>query len=167
MSNIEGFGGALDLSDANTKGFDPLDSGTYDCELFEYEWAETKGGEGSKMPGGTPMLKLQFRVIEEQFENRRLFDQFVIPPADYDKEKAATMKGMLVRFLTAMGLDESDVTTKKFNLNETLDNLVGEPVRCTVGQEEQKVGVNAGRINNPIKGYKSAGESEDSSNRLL
>ncbi len=159
MSNVEGFGGALDLSGATVKGFEALDSGTYDCELFSYTWDATKGGEGKKMPEGTPMLKLQFKVIEPEYENRRLFDQFVIPPDDYDKEKRGTMLGMLVRFLQAMGVPEEETSGKKFKLNDTLDNLVGEPVRITVGQEPIPYGARAGEMSNPVKGYKSMEDS--------
>jgi len=169
LSELEGFGGALDLSDADTSGFAALDSGTYESELFDYKIVGTKGGEGSKMPANTPMIKLQFKVIEEEFLNRRLFDQFVIPPADYDKEKAAKMKGALVRFLVAMGLEEDAVKNKKFNLTEALDALTGEPVLVTVGQEIQEVGINKGQTINPVKGYKhiSAKSETEAAGQLL
>jgi hypothetical protein len=138
----EGFGGALDLSGADTSGFAALESDTYAGELFEYKWAATKGGQNAdgsqkKMPEGTPMLKLQFKIIQEGFENRRVFDQFVIPPGDYDAEKAAKMKGALVRYLVASGLEEDEVKSKKFKLNDALDNLVGEPLKITVRKKQK------------------------------
>jgi hypothetical protein len=171
--NLEGFGGALDLSGADTSGFTPLESGTYDCELFSYEWRATKGGTNDdgtpkKMPEGTPMLALQFKVIEPEFENRRFFDQFVIPPADYDKEKAAKMTGALVRWLVAMGLEESEVKTKKFNLGEALENLVGEPVRVTVGQKPKyNTKPEDKEMENVVKGYKSISEAAQPAGGLL
>jgi hypothetical protein len=159
----EGFGGALDLSGANTEGFPALDAGTYDCELFDYSWSATKGGSNDdgtpkKMPEGTPMLKTQLRVIEPEHENRRLFDQFVIPPASYEKEKREVMLGMLVRFLTAMGLEESDVKSKKFDLNKALEDLKGEPVRVTVNKEPKYMSDPEENLwDNKVKGYKRAG----------
>lgn len=164
-SATEGFGGALDLSGADTKGFEALDSATYDCELFDFTWAETKGPRAenpdAKMPAGTPMLKLQLKVIEEPYENRRLFDQFVIPPDDYDSEKRAKMLGALVRFFVAMGMDEAKVKDKKFKLNEALENLVGEPVRVTVSKK-QKYGTKPedNEWDNEVKGYKPIGSAD-------
>lgn len=158
------FGGVLDLTGANTTGFPALDSGTYDCELFDFKWTETKG-EGKV--GVAPLLKVQFKVIEPEWENRRFFDQFVIPPADYDKEKREVMLGMLVRFLTAMGLDEEEVKTKKFNLNDALQNLIGEPVRVTVSKEQKyNTKPEDMEFDNKVKGYKSAAESAATSRVL-
>jgi hypothetical protein len=166
------FDGVLDLSSADTTGFTPLDSGTYDCELFEHKWDATKGGTNpdgtpKKMPAGTPLLKLQFKVIEPEFDNRRLFDQFVIPPNDYDKEKADKMKGALVRFFVAMGMEEAQVKSASFNINEALNNLYGEPVRVTVGQEVIPYGARAGEISNPVKGYKTMESADDVASKLL
>src|SRR3954467_9594601 len=110
------FAGVLDLTGANTKGFPALESGTYDFELFDYKVDKTK--PGGKLPEGSPLYKLQFKCIEGEWENQRVFDQFSIPPSDYDKDKRATMLGMLARFLMAMGLDEAEVKSKKFNLND-------------------------------------------------
>lgn len=168
MSTTEGFTGALDLSGADTSGFDALESRTYDCELFESKWAETKGGDNpdgtpKKMPAGTPMLKLQFKVIEPEHENRRLFDQFVIPPNDYDAEKRAKMLGALTRFFVAMGMEESDVKNKKFNINDALADLQGQPVRVTVAKK-QKYGTRPEdkEYDNEVKGYKRIGDGASS-----
>jgi hypothetical protein len=151
------FEGVLDLTTADTRGFEALESGTYDSELFEYKWAETKG-EGKV--GVAPLLKVQFKVIEPEYDNRRLFDQFVIPPADYDAEKRDKMLGMLVRFLVAMGLDEADIKNKKFKLNEALDGLVGQPVKV-VARKKQKYNTKPEEklFDNEVVGYKSASES--------
>jgi Protein of unknown function (DUF669) len=166
------FDGVLDLTSADTRGFEALESGTYDCELFEYKWDSTKGGttpdgREKKMPEGTPLLKLQFKVIEPEFENRRLFDQFVIPPNDYDPEKRDKMLGALVRFFVAMGMEESEVKSKKFKMNETLDNLIGEPVKVTVGQEAIPYGARKGELSNPVKGYKRITADDSVESKLL
>ncbi len=155
------FGGVLDLSSADTKGFEALPSGTYDSELFDWKVVGTKGRPGSALPAGTPMLKVQFKVIEDPYENRRLFDQFVIPPNDYDPEKRDKMLGMMVRFLVAMGMEESDVKSKKFNLAEAMDALQGEPVRVTCGREpkynQEDLPESEKEYDNPVKGYKRIG----------
>lgn len=171
MSDVE-FGGVLDLSSADTKGFEALPSGTYDCELFEWKIAGTKDKPGAKMPPNTPMVKLQFKVIEDPYENRRLFDQFVIPPNDYeDKEARDKMLGMLVRFFVAMGMEESAVKSKKFNMAEALDDLVGEPVRVTCGREvkygQENIPDEDKEYGNPVKGYKPAGTAAVAGSGLL
>jgi hypothetical protein len=164
LSTTEGFSGALDLSGADTSGFSALDSGTYDVELFSWEMAATKGGQNEdgtqkKMPEGTPMLKVQLKVIEPEFENRRLFDQFVLPPADYDAEKRSKMLGALVRFLVALGMEENDVKKKSFKLTEALEELVGNPARATVAKKPKyKSKPEDEEYDNEVKGYKRAGD---------
>lgn len=159
------FAGVLDLTGANTKGFPALDAGTYDFELFDYEVVGTKAG--GKLPEGSPLYKLQFKCIEPEFENRRQFDQFAIPPNDYDKEKRETMLGMLARFLIAMGLQEEEVKAKKFNLNDALTNLIGHPVKIVLSKD-QKYGTKPEdkEFQNNVKGYKPIGESEATSRVL-
>jgi len=161
-TELEGFGGALDLTGANTKGMEPMDSGTYAFELFDYNWTETKGGEGSKLPAGSPRLNIQLKCIDEPYENRRAFDGFNFPPADYDKEKREQALGFFARFLIAMGLPEDEVKSKKFNANEALDALVGEPVLATVGLKQYTQGASEGDWYNPVKGYKPISQRDDS-----
>jgi hypothetical protein len=164
----EGFGGALDLTGANTEGMKPIDSGTYAFELFDYKWEETKGSEGSKLPAGTPRLNVQLKCIDEPFENRRVFDGFNFPPADYDAEKKAQAEGFFVRFLMAMGLPEETVKAKKFNANEALEALVGEPVLATVGIKKYEQGAREGEEYNVVKGYKPlSSRGDDASGGLL
>lgn len=160
----EGFGGALDLSGANTKGFEPLDSGTYAFELFDYSWTETKGSEGSKLPAGSPRLNIQLKCIDEPYENRRCFDGFNFPPADYDKEKREQALGFFVRFLIAMGIPEDKAKAKKVDVNALLQELMGEPVLATVGLTQYTQGASKGDWYNPVKGYKpiSARDDDDS-----
>ncbi len=166
MSN-EGFGGALDLTEANTEGMAAMDSGTYAFELFDYSWTETKGSEGSKLPAGSPRLNIQLKCIDEPYENRRAFDGFNFPPADYDAEKRAQALGFFVRFLVAMGLPEDKVKNKKFDANEALAALVGEPVLATVGVDTYKQGARTGEEYNPVKGYKPISSRDEAAGGLL
>lgn len=116
------FGGALDLSGADTSGFAPLDPGVYPAVVHEAEMTETKGGPQAKMPEGTPMLKVQFRITDPD-DNHRAFGNYPIPGPDYDKDKAAKLKGNLVNMLVALGYDEKKITSGKFDLD--VDDLVG------------------------------------------
>ena len=163
MSSTE-FTGALDLSNADTKGFPALEDGTYDFELFSWEMAATKGGNNpdgtpKKMPEGTPMLKVQLKCIEPANENRRAFDQFVIPNDDYDAEKRAKMLGALVRFFVAMGMEESDVKNKKFDMFKSLEDLVGEPVKATLIKKRKfNTTPEQDEWDNEVRGYKRISE---------
>jgi hypothetical protein len=164
LSSTE-FSGALDLSGADTKGFPALEDGTYDFELFSWEMAATKGGTNpdgtpKKMPEGTPMLKVQLKCIEPEHENRRAFDQFVIPNEDYDAEKRNKMLGALVRFFVAMGMEESDVKSKKFDMFKALEDLTGEPVKATlIKKRKYNTTPEQDEWDNEVRGYKRIGDA--------
>jgi hypothetical protein len=67
-----------------------------------------------------------------------------------------------------MGLEESEVKTKKFNLGEALENLVGEPVRVTVGQKPKyNTKPEDKEMENVVKGYKSISEAAQPAGGLL
>jgi len=153
--------GPLNLSDADLTGFEPLDPGRYNAEVFEITMDAVKNtsGEG-KMPAGTPMVKVQFKLTnnDESIENRRVFTQFVIPPKDYDKAKAAKMKGMLARFFIATGDAEEVVLNKDFDPD--FEDYKGRPCVVVLGKEPKKDRsgtVVEGEYNNPVKGIKPAG----------
>lgn len=160
--------GVLDLSGADTSGFDAMPSGRYRCSIFSAEMTETKGSESSKLPAGTPMIKVQWQVHfnvndpeDAQYENRRLFSNYSIPPAGYENE--AKLKGMLVRFLVALGYEESEVTGKKFNLD--IEDLVGKDADVTVGQKPDYHDPEV--MTNDVKGVRPAGSSAASTAGIL
>lgn len=142
----------LDLSGADLKGFEPVPAGSYPCQVYEASMGEVSG-EGV-LPAGTPKLMVTFRVTEGEYQNRRFWGNYSIPPADY--EKAATLKGMLVRFLTALGYDEKKLVSGKFNLD--VDDLVGRECVVTV-KVEQKYNAEPGVMTNTITGVKPAGSA--------
>lgn len=156
--------GPLNLSDANLKGFDALEPGRYNAEVFEITMDATKGGEGAKMPKGTPLMKVQLRLVSdaegntEGIENRRVFTQYTLPPADYDKQKAATMKGMVARFFIATGDKEEDVLSKKFDPD--FEDYKGRPVVVTLSKK-RKYGTSEddNEWENEVKGIKPAGSA--------
>lgn len=156
--------GPLNLSDADTSGFEAVEPATYNAVVHELKWDATKGGPNAKLPKGTPMLRVQFRLTDDEVDNRRVFTQFAIPPADHDAKKAAKMKGMLVRFLVALGEEESKVMSKKYDID--FDDLTGRECVVTVGKEPKRDGstneVIEGEYNNPVKGVKPAGSRTSS-----
>lgn len=157
--------GPLDLSDADTRGFVALDPGRYEAEVVEVKWDAVKNLSGrGKMPAGTPMLKVQFKVLnpiidgETVEQDRRVFAQYINPPNDYDKKKASVMKGMLVRFFTAIGEPEEKVVSNTYDPD--FEDFQGRACVVTIGKEPKQDG--AGNIvedeyNNPVKGVKPAG----------
>ena len=161
----------LDLSGADTSGFDPMPSGRYHCSVYEATMKETKDSPTAKLPPGTPMIAIQWQVHsrvdnpsdDANYENRRLFSNYVIPPKGYENE--AKLKGMLVRFLVALGVgDESEVTDKKFSLD--LEDLVGREAEVTVGQQPAYGGAE-GEMQNMVKGVRPVGSGAVASSGLL
>lgn len=171
MSTTEEFTpGVLDLTGADTSTFDAIPSGRYNCTVWDCSWDATKGGPDSKMPAGTPMLKMQFRLSDEyeNYEytnkdgqktkigkNRRVFSQWVIPPADYDPDKAAKLKGMLVNMLIGLGYDESKVTKGNFKLD--FEDMTGR--ECVVVLSQREYPKDSGNWSNPVTGIKPAGSA--------
>lgn len=154
--------GPLNLGDADLKGFEALDAGRYDAEVFEIKWDATKGGENAKLPAGTPLMKVQLRVLEPKIDDvvldqdRRVFTQFAIPPADYDKKKRSVMTGMVARFFIAIGEDEKKVVSAKFSPD--FDELKGRPC-VVVLSRKQKYGTKPedNEWENEVKSVKPAG----------
>lgn len=151
--------GLLNLSDADLSGFEPLEPKQYNAEVLEIKMDAVKNtsGEG-KMPAGTPMIKVQFKITDEGAVNRRVFTSMVIPPASYDPGKAAKMKGMIARFFIALGDTEEAVRSKDFDPD--LEDYVGRACVVSVGKEQKRTRdgeVVEGEWNNPVKSVKPAG----------
>lgn len=155
----------LNLSDADAAGFEALDSGTYPAEVFEVTDRETKGGENAKLPKGTPMMNVQYRLFPDDeshaYHNRRVFQTFVIPPEKVDGKKyehRAMMLGQIVRFLVAIGYTEEEVMTDNFETD--YEDMKGRPCRVTVGKSEYPPG--SGTMTNDVKGVKPPSGDEGS-----
>lgn len=132
----------LDLSKADTSGFEPMDAGTYDATVYEVTEGETKGGPDAKLPAGTPKWNIQFRIgneVNEKYENRRVFRQLTIAPdkkADGTKnEKKAASDGMIVKFLTDIGYDEALIKSGKFNPD--FSDMAGRRCRVTINKKQK------------------------------
>lgn len=149
--------GLLNLSDADMGGFEALDPGRYEAEVHDITWDAVKNA-GGKTPVGTPMIKVEFKLTGENAGGRHAWTQFVIPPKDHDKEKAAKMKGMVARFFVALGDTEEAVRSKDFDPD--FEDYKGRPCVVVLGKEQKKTRdgeVIEGEYNNPVKGVKPAG----------
>lgn len=67
MSNLTINLSATDVQ--SDSDYAPIPAGTYNATVFNTELVEVRNGENA----GKPQYKLQFRISDGQFENRRLF----------------------------------------------------------------------------------------------
>lgn len=170
-------GKVLDLSGADTSGgdFPALPAGGYETSITNAEWVETRGSETAKLPGGTPMLNVEFTCTEEEeHSGRKFWRSYVQAPAKVNgkkNENKAKTDGMLVRFIaTALELDEEEVTSGEFSLD--VEDLIGRKVKVIVGRE-LKQGRHEGDdgigdpFRNEVKGVKAAGSSAATASKGL
>lgn len=120
--------GPLNLTDFDEPtSYDAVQPGKYFVTVEDAEDRETQGGENAKMPEGTPLIWVHFKVTgkvgeEEQgedespFYNRRFFRNLVVPPEDYDSKKRKQMNGMLVSLYRACGWTMEEITSGTFNV---------------------------------------------------
>lgn len=124
MSNV------LDLSGADLKGFEPFKSGPYPAIVFDVKPVVTENPDG-KLPMGTEGYNVQFAIDGGEFNNRRVFNNYWIPPADYDPSKKKMLEGMFARFLLAIGYSEKEVTSGKFKFDP--EDAIGRECTVVVG----------------------------------
>lgn len=164
----------LNLSNADTSGFEALPAGSYYADVVKVEAVETKGGDGAALPKGTPGINLQFKITgkvgedepqgeDSPYNNRRQFRKWYFPPAKgYDKTKADKMNGMIVRLLTALGYTEEEVKVDGFDLNP--EDIVGRSCIITL-KVKPKYGVDQDdptipekeKFDNDVTGVRPAG----------
>jgi hypothetical protein len=141
----------LDLSDADTSGFQPIRPGTYNANIYEAEVVETSGG--GKLPAGVQMVKIRFAVQDEPYEGHPLFTNYPLPNAEEqpDASKRRKSLGSFVNFLIALGYDETQIKKKGFDL-ENVKDLEGKEcvVRVALGKYQ-------GDDTNVVKAVKPAG----------
>lgn len=157
--------GLLNLSDADLKGFEPLEPGRYKAVIHEITIDHTKNDGAT--PKGTPMIKVQFRINDDSvtppIKNRAVWTQYVVPPKGHDVGKAQKMKGMIARFFIALGDTEEQVRSKDFDPD--FEDYKGRECVVTLGKEQKKDregNVIDGEFNNPVKGVKPAGSDTGS-----
>jgi hypothetical protein len=144
----------LDLSGADTSGFDPIPSGTYNVRVERAEWGEVS--EQSELLAGAPRLNIGFVVTDGDYEGRWVWNGFIVPPESYDETKAARMKGFLVNFLdAAQVIDKSDEKSLK-KLNMDVGDLIGRELSVRVARKPRSRG--SSEMVNAINGYHKLGE---------
>jgi hypothetical protein len=141
----------LDLSGADTSGFEPLPTGAYNCNVYEVEMTEVSGS--GKLPAGTPMVKVQLRVKEgEDHANHPVWTNYPLPEKSY--ENHAKTVGNFVNFLVALGEDKDKIKAKGFDLSK-LKALEGK--ECVVRVIKEEYPKDSGDYVNRVKGVKPAG----------
>lgn len=106
---------SLDLSSADTRG-NFMENGWKDAIVTSVERIATENPEG-KLPMGTPGINVMFTVDGGPYNDRKAWNRYWFPPADYDQEKRNKSLGMFARFLAAIGYPEDEVKSGKFQLD--------------------------------------------------
>lgn len=155
--------GPLNLSDADTSGFDPMPSATYAAEVFEVKKRTIADDTEGKLPPGTPGLAIQFKIVEGgeegEYFNRRVFNNYWIPGSDFDENKGKKLKGMLVRFLVAIGYTEEEVMGGSFEIDP--DDMEGRECAVVLGPPSK------GFTSNQVNGVKPIGDHAATASGLL
>lgn len=132
-------GRSFDFSAVDTTdNFEPLPAGDYVVEVVDSSVKQTRAGDGE-------YIALQLRVVDGQYENRRVFTNIntVSPKADTQ----AIGEKLLAQLCTAVGLPHA--------LDDTAD-LHSIPVRASLKIEPEKNGYPA---RNNVRAFKPAGSA--------
>src|SRR5437763_16987320 len=126
----------LDLTAREDSSFDPLPAGRYRASVHDADERATSGS--GKLPEGTPMIWIQWKVEEPLFEypevgseddagikvpdweGKYQFSQHVIPPETIDGEPYKhykMMNGMIFRLLESLGYEKEELESGSFELD--------------------------------------------------
>lgn len=158
----------LNLSDNEQRDFDAVPSGRYFAEVYECEERET--GPGGKLPEGTPMIWIHFKITgkvgeddgpneESEWYNRRVFRNMIVPPETLDGKPYKNYKmfnGQIVRFFLALGFSEDEVTAGDFE--PELEDQQEKPLIIQV--QKKKVKGTTDEFNNEVTGFRRTDEVE-------
>lgn len=143
----------LDLSGADTSGFEALPTGMYSCNVFEVEMTEVSGS--GKLPAGTEMVKVQFKVAEgQEHAGHPIWTNYPLPDKSY--ENYGKTIGNFVNFLVALGEDLDKIKSKGFDKTK-LKSLEGK--ECVVRVTREEYPKDSGDYTNRVKGVKPAGSA--------
>ena len=150
----------LNLANTETQSndFKPLPKGTYNATVFEVAIQHTKATPKSKMPDGTPYLAVQFKINDPEYDNRRVWGNYMIPPEDYENKEIQNR--ILFGFFEAIGYKEEDI--RKWRKLPDMSDLAGRPcrVRLVISKDDEE--------RNEVKGVRPPEkESVQSSGGLL
>lgn len=129
--------------DDEVKGFEALPAGNYLASVFEAEVKETKAGTGT-------LIKIQFKVVDGNYENRRFFANYNITNPNDEAQRIG--RGQLKNMMSCAGCTD-------FKL-EDVRTLVGLVVVVKLAFKTDNYG-----DGNEVRGYESKGawNSEPSS----
>lgn len=134
MSNLTINLSASDVQSEND--YAPVPAGTYNATVFNAELTEVKNGENA----GKPQYKLQFRISDGQFENRRLFTYVPLYTGKaFWKSKA---------FFSALGYDVSEGSFTVPTPNELAGKAIAVKATVVPGQTGEE---------NNVAGFTKAG----------
>lgn len=120
MSPVPVPGGMGDVKE----GFEPMPAGTYLAEVSDAE--ETQATGDGKAPAGTPIIKLEFTIQEEEYEGRRAWVNLTFT------EKAM---GVVKGTLKGLGYTEEELADPDLEINA--EDLVGRQAKVVL-----KIGTN-------------------------
>lgn len=148
------FPATLDLSSADTSG-NKMESGWKEAVVSGAEIVYTKNASGN-LPLNTPGINVQFTIDGGQYDNRKVWNRYWFPPADYDPEKRDRTLGMFVNFLGALGYDKDAIKANGFDLS-TVEELVGKECRVNTRYDEEY-------DNNKVTGVRERGAVSEGAN---
>jgi len=152
------FPATLDLSSADTRG-NYMENGWKDAVVTNVTPIVTTNPDGN-LPVGTPGINVEFTIDGGQYNDRRVWNRYWFPPADYDPDKRAKTLNILARFLKGIGYTDEDIKRPDFALEP--ENMVGQEVKVNTKYDEDY-------DNNKVNGVKprSAGDATSTGAGLL
>lgn len=161
MSEQE-FSNVLDLSGADTSGFDPIDPDRYQATVWDAEWLKTKPDSTGAYGPNWPYINVHFKIEAaklngQEVGERRVFAKyFPTAPQGYDAQKAAKSQGSFVNFLVGLGFKEEDIKKPDFTID--FESWKGKPCVVVVSRDAI-AGTDPPVYTNNVKGVKAAGTS--------
>lgn len=104
----------LNLDFSNVESRTPLPEGVYDLEVSKVEMTTAKSS-------GNPMMKVEFRVLTDGFEKRKLFSNYVL---------TADAMWKVQELMLSLGMDADSI------VDIDTDELIGLTCKGKVAQRE-------------------------------
>lgn len=101
-------------------GFTPLPAGTYDVEVLDA--SEETAGPDAKNPG-TPYLKLEFQVTDEEYSGRKVWLN-----ASFSEKARGILKGTLL----GLGFTEEELASPDLEIDP--EELIGRTAKAVVSE---------------------------------
>ena len=126
------FPATLDLSSADTSQ-NKMENGWKDAVVSGVEPISTDNPNG-KLPVNTPGINVMFTIDGGPYNDKRVWNRYWFPPADYDEEKRNKSLVMFARFLMAIGYPEDQVKSAGFQLD--FNDMIGRTCRVNTKYNE-------------------------------